>query len=544
MTQQKQSSKDNASSHSTDLVTPKVMEGHQHPLMMQNDSGELSNSLMDRQVPQGSLGLPSVVLVAKRLTNSDASSGRIILPRVAVETNLSFVVAYRHYGMHVRDEWGESHEFVVKSWANGSESRRVFVLEGVGKFLKQHHVGVGDVVGICAQGDDFVVEVNSEEVKQAAMSTGRSSAASTPRAGAEVAPRFSFGRPMHASHNILPVDGGHGGNGKCSRSAKCTKGAGHPGFCSGPKAAQNKSVRDVQNTHAMYSHSDGNSSQMMDFSHHAHQSPPWEVSEDAEEPAYVEQVFVDENAVNTEMQKLPDGLHRLIYVPERVKVVKRLTEYDLVSKRVVLPADQVSRGLLMAEKVDVYTLAAVDESHGWHFSTVRCWKSVTQKCGYYFEDAHGMLGARGAKPGDYFMIYRDSIHAPPKLVVMDGETCAVKKPLNGPDAEIDFQRLPVLLLPYGDHGDLVAGGSSSVKDVRKWHNGQLGGCFKSVCCLLNQDHRGSCVFEAKERGRQGKRGRELAGVEFESNKTPVHRERRRGRFAGQDPLVSLLNLLE
>ena len=90
----------------------------------------------------------------------------------------------------------------------------------------------------------------------------------------------------------------------------------------------------------------------------------------------------------------------------------------------------------------------------------------------------------------------------------------------------------------------VAGGSSSIKDVRKWHAGQLGGCFKSVCCLLDQDHRGTCVFQAEEQAALGKRSREQAGVEFESNKTPVHRERRRGRFAGQDPLVSLLNLLE
>lgn len=43
------------------------------------------------------------VLVAKCLTNSDASSGRIILPRVAVETNLPFVLGYRHYALPVRD---------------------------------------------------------------------------------------------------------------------------------------------------------------------------------------------------------------------------------------------------------------------------------------------------------------------------------------------------------------------------------------------------------------------------------------------------------
>ncbi len=36
-----------------------------------------------------------VVLCAKVLTNSDANSGRIILPRVSIEANLSFVIGYR-----------------------------------------------------------------------------------------------------------------------------------------------------------------------------------------------------------------------------------------------------------------------------------------------------------------------------------------------------------------------------------------------------------------------------------------------------------------
>lgn len=35
------------------------------------------------------------VLCAKVLTNSDANSGRIILPRIYVEANLSFVIGYR-----------------------------------------------------------------------------------------------------------------------------------------------------------------------------------------------------------------------------------------------------------------------------------------------------------------------------------------------------------------------------------------------------------------------------------------------------------------
>lgn len=56
---------------------------------------------------EGGAGAPlprrRCVLVAKQLTNSDASSGRIILPRVAVESNLSFVLGYRHYALAVRD---------------------------------------------------------------------------------------------------------------------------------------------------------------------------------------------------------------------------------------------------------------------------------------------------------------------------------------------------------------------------------------------------------------------------------------------------------
>jgi hypothetical protein len=38
---------------------------------------------------------------------------------------------------------------MIKSWANGTEHRRVFVLEQAGEFLRSHGVGVGDAVGIC-----------------------------------------------------------------------------------------------------------------------------------------------------------------------------------------------------------------------------------------------------------------------------------------------------------------------------------------------------------------------------------------------------------
>lgn len=152
------------------------------------------------QLGGGVLPRRHCVLVAKQLTNSDASSGRIILPRVAVESNLSFVLGYRHYALAVRDcngasglasagavhactsaafcllpaaactsyygllhpltptplfqrslllSAGRCYEFMIKSWANGTEHRRVFVLEQAGEFLRGHGVGVGDAVGIC-----------------------------------------------------------------------------------------------------------------------------------------------------------------------------------------------------------------------------------------------------------------------------------------------------------------------------------------------------------------------------------------------------------
>ena len=45
--------------------------------------------------PAGAGNAECTVLCAKVLTNSDASSGRIILPRIYVEANLSFVIGYR-----------------------------------------------------------------------------------------------------------------------------------------------------------------------------------------------------------------------------------------------------------------------------------------------------------------------------------------------------------------------------------------------------------------------------------------------------------------
>lgn len=441
-----------------DLVTPKSTAEH-GVLAMRSGSMSVTTVSGEDDVEEVQ---PRRVLVAKRLTNSDASSGRIILPRVAVETNLSFVTAYKHYGLHVRDVYGQEYDFVVKSWANGTEHRRVFVLEQVGKFLKHHHVGVGDTVGICAVGDDFVVEVNSNDVKSAALN-GRASGASSGQQHAPTA-KVAHGRGV--------------GTVKCTRSSHCSKGAGHPGFCSGPKSYSGGSKSSGRSGGTQYYSADDSSFgedwyPSDDVIMHAQ-----DASSDEDAALQFENaVYMTDDMVHKELQQLPDGLNRLAYVPAQVKILKRLTAYDLSSRRIVLPAFQASQGLVNTSPENnghVYTLATVDESRGWQFMTLRSWYSVTDRLGYFIEDGNDFLKSRDAEVGDYFMVYRDSIESPPKCVLLDGTSCNVKHPVEGPDAEIYFSDLPLLLLPPGENGDIKSS-TDSVCAIKKLHKGCLAG---------------------------------------------------------------------
>eukprot|EP00891_Asterochloris_glomerata_P000981 jgi/Astpho2/981/Aster-x0038 len=116
-------------------------------------------------VPHGSLGkgsgkptnlAKSFVLVSKVLTNSD-THGRIILPRVAVEANLSFLMGYRSYKLQLKDASGRMWDFVIKSWANGTEHRRVYVLEQAAEYLRTFKLSMGDAVGICTNQEGELV---------------------------------------------------------------------------------------------------------------------------------------------------------------------------------------------------------------------------------------------------------------------------------------------------------------------------------------------------------------------------------------------------
>eukprot|EP00884_Botryococcus_braunii_P011055 jgi/Botrbrau1/19951/Bobra.0059s0067.2 len=164
----------------------------------------------------------SLVLVAKTLTPSD-TNGRIILPRVAVEANLPFVKGYRQFSLKVKDpRGGTEREIVIKSWANGNENRRVYVLDQAVEYMRQYNLRENDCIGLCTDADgNLVLDHNTDEIRKA---TIRSSSVGQLALQALQPPR-----PGRAA--ALEI----GATGACTRSSICTKGNGHPGFCSGAR---------------------------------------------------------------------------------------------------------------------------------------------------------------------------------------------------------------------------------------------------------------------------------------------------------------------
>ena len=55
----------------------------------------------------------------------------------------------RSYAVPVRDSGGRAWDLVIKSWANGTEHRRVYVLEQAALFLRAHSLREGDALGLC-----------------------------------------------------------------------------------------------------------------------------------------------------------------------------------------------------------------------------------------------------------------------------------------------------------------------------------------------------------------------------------------------------------
>ena len=75
------------------------------------------------------------------------------------------ILLRRAYSLAAVDAQGCSYDFVIKSWANGTEHRRVYVLEQAAPFIKAHALAAGDAVGICTNGSgSLTILANTPEV--------------------------------------------------------------------------------------------------------------------------------------------------------------------------------------------------------------------------------------------------------------------------------------------------------------------------------------------------------------------------------------------
>lgn len=324
---------------------------------------------------------------------------------------------------------------MIKSWANGTEHRRVFVLEQAAEFLRSHGIGVGDAVGICTDENgepdltsvllgqmlllcapkgslqqfagqagahehhvlpaapahlpalpdrpagELVVEANTEEVRQATVS---------PKYGA-----LALAAPPPGATAAVPLAAG--ASGRCIRSPHCTKAAGHPGFCSGPKAAAaaaakqsraaahhaHHSPRHAHHHHGAYACQPGTS----DASARGAAAGSGSSGEEAATRLGTPRAAAGRQAAITSTAEfasaaaaagaaLPDSLglppYDIAAVPAGLRICKALTAYDLTSRRVVMPAPEVEAGVLNAGTTDLLTLAAVDEGQVRFCSRLTC----------------------------------------------------------------------------------------------------------------------------------------------------------------------------
>ncbi|KAL3157100.1 hypothetical protein ABBQ38_001346 [Trebouxia sp. C0009 RCD-2024] len=322
------------------------------------------------QVPHGSLGkgsgtpknlARSHVLVAKVLTNSDAH-GRIILPRVSVEANLTFLMGYRQ--VTATDRTGRKWEFVIKSWANGTENRRVYVLEQTGEFLKVHRLGVGDAVGICTNDQgDLVVEANSGEVRQATV---------RPTYGATAVPHMPAPPPGKAESFSS------GAPGRCSRSPCCTKFAGHSGFCSGPRA-----LNDVAGAARLRQEEPEDTTDQLQRRPSAAAA-----QEEAEDLSEAQEVDSKEVAVGT-------------------LVITHLTQQDLRAKEILLPKQAVEANILPALTYSLLKFKVVDDKGKQHEVLLRSFVHGHGETMYLLDRLAPLLHSANAQPGDMLMLSRD-----------------------------------------------------------------------------------------------------------------------------------------
>ncbi|KAL6774554.1 hypothetical protein ACKKBG_A25450 [Auxenochlorella protothecoides x Auxenochlorella symbiontica] len=571
-------------SHDSVVLAPGVPEGTDvisYATPKGEDGAELGQSPCSSADPPAPPALR--VLVAKTLTNSDAGSGRIILPRVAVETHLAFVTPHRHYALRVRcARTGAQHAFVVKSWANGSEHRRVFVLEAAGEYLRTLGLGVGDTVGICAAPDGgLVVAANTPELRAATAYPRVAGGAAAAGPGNNARPGSALGLAG------LPSSATRGAGaclGRCTRSGHCAKAAGHPGFCSGPKAAAAAAAAAAGNalrpapgrlpSQASPSSSEGGPRAARDaFSPGASGGSSDEATTFEARTGWAwgaRHDGVARPAPHAELA-LPgapgDLAHPLACVARRALLSKTLTVYDLASGRVVLAPGDVAATVPEAPRAGRLTLAALDEEEVWRFFALRAWTSVAGRRGYVLEgsEAAAFLSDRGAAPGDELVLWRDGAWEPPRVEVLrargagmeDGETLRAAAP--APASAVTYADWPALLLPpaHGARGSGCGAGEP---------------CTRTSGCVKHAGHQGFCSGHKGFRRRAGEAGggpqggradrRARSGAsqhagrsgrrdeDEDSDYVPTTKRARATSGGGyvprrsQDPLLSLLSLLD
>jgi hypothetical protein len=337
---------------------------------------------------------------------------------------------------------------------------------------------------------ELIVESNTAEVRHATV---------CPRFGAS-----AVAVPPPGATAAVPL--ALGAAGRCARSACCAKQAGHPGFCSGPKAAGTTYVSRPRARRPDPAH----------FSHHHHyQYSSAAGSLDSEDVGAADTTAgdcsSDETAVTTHIPPsphagpvvvmlprhpaLPQGLHPVAHVPAGLRLAKVLTAYDLTSRRIIMPAEDVDYGVSNAAEIDLLTLAAVDESQGWQFPTLRAWTNVAGRRGYLLEELSDFLESRSAAEGDVLLVYRDAEATPPRLELrVEGGTSVggrggrVRLP-TATDAALSFSDMPALLHPEGRHQgsrDSSRGGTP-----RSGANGAML-CQRTTTCTKAAGHQGFC----------------------------------------------------
>ncbi|CAL8468833.1 g8374 [Coccomyxa elongata] len=99
-------------------------------------------------------------LFSKQLTASDTNKlGRIILPRQAVEHFLPWVEERAGLDLNTCDTSGTRWAFKLKFWMNGSNPKRMYVVENTRNFVRSHNLKPGSILSFyCAPDGQLVVD--------------------------------------------------------------------------------------------------------------------------------------------------------------------------------------------------------------------------------------------------------------------------------------------------------------------------------------------------------------------------------------------------